>query len=101
MTAHAVGQRTREIGIRMALGARPRQVMALVLRQALLQVGAGLIAGAICTAIWGRLFGSNDMIAVGNLLGVAALLTVVAVGACLWPARRAARVDPVVALRQT
>jgi ABC-type antimicrobial peptide transport system permease subunit len=100
-TAHAVAQRTREIGIRVAFGARPAQVMALVLRRAFLQVAAGLVVGAACTVIWERMIfgGSGAMTAVANLLGVAALLVVVAVGACLWPARRAARLDPVRALR--
>lgn len=100
-TSQAVAQRTWEIGIRVALGARPPQVMALVLRRAFLQVAAGLVVGAACTAIWERLFSEpGTMTAATNLLAVAALLIVVAGGACLWPARRAARLDPVLALRK-
>jgi predicted permease len=99
-TAHAVVQRTREIGIRVALGARPGQVMVLILRRGLLQIGAGLAAGAVCAFIWERLFGApGTLTAAENLLAVAAVLIVVAGGACLWPARRAARLDPVRALR--
>ncbi len=99
-TAQAVAQRTREIGIRVALGARPVQVLALVMRRATLQIAAGLVMGTACTIVWERIFGGGAaMAAVSNLLGVALLLVVVAGGACLWPARRAAKLDPVRALR--
>ncbi|HET9752410.1 MAG TPA: FtsX-like permease family protein, partial [Myxococcales bacterium] len=101
--SHAVTQRTREIGVRMALGARPAQALALVARESAAVVGAGLAAGSVAAALCARLYA-------GLLFGVppsdplsllAALLVLCAVGlaATLVPARRAARVDPAVALR--
>ena len=101
--AYAVAQRTREIGVRMALGARPVQALVLVGRESLAVVGAGVllgIAGALASArmISGLLFGIGpaDPLA---LLGAAAVLGAVALIATLLPARRAALVDPAVALR--
>ena len=99
LTAHAVAQRTREIGIRMALGARRGEVMRLVLRRAASQVAVGLIAGAIGAKIWERLFASPGLSSVANLLTVAVVITLVALAACVWPARQAARLDPLRALR--
>ncbi|MXY23635.1 MAG: FtsX-like permease family protein [Acidobacteria bacterium] len=103
VSACAVTQRTQEIGVRMALGARTGQVGWMVLRRGLAPLGIGLAAG-----IWGAL-------TVGRLLeswlvdtaptdpitqaAVAVLLGGVSVAACVRPARRAARLDPVVALR--
>jgi ABC-type antimicrobial peptide transport system permease subunit len=98
MTAHAAAQRAPEIGIRMALGAQRRQVMMLILRRALVQVLAGLVAGIACTVVWNQvLWGSMPEVA--DLVFVTVVLTAVGIGACLWPARRAARLDPVFALR--
>src|SRR5207247_6950666 len=57
VTAHAIVQRTHEIGVRIALGARPRQIMTLVVRRVMRQLGAGLLVGALCTAVWGRTVG--------------------------------------------
>ena len=101
--AYAVARRTREIGIRMALGARPSTVVALVLRQGLGIAAVGVAIGAVMAigaakAIGGVLYGVSivDPIAwsgaVATLFGVAAL-------ANLLPARRASVVDPSVALR--
>lgn len=101
--AYAVARRTREIGIRMALGARPSAVVALVLRQGLGIAAVGVAIGAVMAigaakAIGGALYGVSivDPIAwsgaVATLFGVAAL-------ANLLPARRASVVDPSVALR--
>jgi predicted permease len=101
--AHSVGQRTREIGIRMALGAHWRDVLKLVLWNALLLIAAGLLAGLggslaltrlISTRLWGVT--ATDP---ATFAGVAALLAIVALLATLVPARRAIRVDPTVALR--
>jgi putative ABC transport system permease protein len=99
VTARAVAQRTQEIGVRMALGARPRHVGYLVLRRAFRQLGLGLAAGVACTYAWDKMFGTGGMADPTNLLAVAALMTVVATIACLVPARRATRLDPVSALR--
>ena len=103
LIAYAVAQRTREIGIRMALGARPRAIIQEVLgrglRLAFTGVGLGVVGAlALTRLIRGMLAGvaPNDPIS----FGVSALLLVGgAVLACVLPARRASRVDPVVALR--
>src|SRR3954464_4094242 len=101
--AYAVTQRTREIGVRMALGARPLQALALVARESAAVVGAGLALGsalalASARSFAGLLFGVGpaDPLA---LLAAILVLGVVAVAATLLPARRAALVDPAVALR--
>ncbi len=101
--AHSVAQRTREIGIRMALGAHWRDVMKLVMANALLLIGTGLIAGlggslALTRLIATRLWGVTPTDPV-TFASVAALLALVAILATLIPAQRALRVDPTVALR--
>jgi predicted permease len=101
--AYAVSQRTREIGIRVALGAEQRRVLSLFLGEAGVLVGVGLVLGLGLSALIAtgltkllpRLNGS-DPLAYGAAFG---LLLVVALTASLIPARRASRVDPVVALR--
>jgi putative ABC transport system permease protein len=101
--AYAVSRRTRELGIRLALGARPGEVRALVLGQGLLLAGAGIALGLVCALLLGRLL-------VGLLYGVrpadpavlaavTALLAVASALASLVPAIRATRVNPVDALR--
>jgi predicted permease len=100
--SYAVGQRTRELGVRIALGATARDIRRLVLRQALASSIAGTLLGA-ALALWlarsleSRLFGVKPA-DVPTLLGSAALLAAVALVASWMPARRAARVDPVTAL---
>jgi putative ABC transport system permease protein len=101
--AYNVTQRTREIGIRMALGAQKRQMLAMILRQSLTMAAIGIsigLAGALAaTRLLGALlFGvaATDLLTYG---GVILLLAIAAFFAGLLPARRAMRVDPVVALR--
>jgi ABC-type antimicrobial peptide transport system permease subunit len=103
VVSYGVSQRTREIGIRMALGADGRDVMTLLLRQALRPVVVGALVGVIACAAVSQVLskvlygmGSHDPIA---FIGVPFLLLGVAFLASYVPARRATKVDPVVALR--
>jgi putative ABC transport system permease protein len=103
LIAYAVAQRTREIGIRMALGARPLEIVGDVLgrgmRLAFLGVAIGVIGAlGLTRLIRGMLAGvsPNDPVSLGMSVG---LLIAGAALACVLPARRASRVDPVVALR--
>ncbi len=103
VTSYYVTQRTHEIGVRMALGAQIADVLKLVLRRALLLafVGIGIgIAGAIAVTRYlaSLLFGVQPVDTV-TFIGVAFVLTLVVFVACLIPARRAARIDPLEALR--
>ncbi|HWQ33602.1 MAG TPA: ABC transporter permease [Blastocatellia bacterium] len=101
--SYFVVQHTPEMGVRMALGAGRRDILALVVRKglslALLGIGAGVIASLGLTRLMQSLLfevSANDPL---TLAGVALLLLAVALVACLVPARRAAKVDPIVALR--
>jgi putative ABC transport system permease protein len=102
MTAHSVTQRTREIGVRIALGAQAREVWWLILRRTTIQLGIGLGIGLIGALGTGRLLrgvlqpGSSRPIA---LVPVALLLILVALAAAFWPALRATRMGPLAALR--
>ena len=104
LLAYAVSQRIRELGIRLALGATRESILWLVLRHALVLLGVGVALGAVVTVVSSRLLtsflvyklnGYDALIAVG----VTALLTVCGLAASYFPARRGARVDPIVALR--
>ena len=101
--SYTVAGRTREIGVRMALGARRADVVQLVLREALLLVAAGIIIGIPVALASGRVLhtflfelSSTDPL---SLIAVVLTLGVVATTASFIPARRAARVEPMVALR--
>jgi predicted permease len=99
----SVGQRTREIGVRMALGAQARSVLMLVLGQGAVQVGVGLLLGVGIAALLSRglgilLFGVQPWDPT-IFLAVAVTLAAAGMTACLFPARRATRVDPIDALR--
>ncbi|MFZ3216075.1 MAG: ABC transporter permease [Candidatus Acidiferrales bacterium] len=101
--SYSVAQRTNEIGIRMALGAQPRNVLAQILWQGARLAGLGAVAGLAASLVLSR-FMKSMLFAVSPLdLGtyalVTALLVLVALAACYVPARRATRVDPMVALR--
>jgi len=103
MVSFAVVQRRHEVGVRMALGARAPDVLKLILRQSMKPVAVGIIAGIILSAAVARmlsfvLFGLNPLDPVA-FVGVSLFLAAVAAAACYVPARRAAKVDPMVALR--
>jgi putative ABC transport system permease protein len=102
--AYSVGQRVREFGIRVALGARSHDVLRLVLGGALKMTAAGvaigLVAAALLTRLLGTLLFAVQPIDPVTFTGTAALLVVSALLACAWPAWRATRVDPAVTLRQ-
>jgi putative ABC transport system permease protein len=103
MIAHSVSQRTKEIGVRMAIGAGTHDIARMVVREGMRPVAIGVIAGVVAAAGANRLLHSQ-------LVGISPydpltmttgplVLIVVAFVACRIPARRATRVDPVVALR--
>jgi putative ABC transport system permease protein len=101
--SYSVAQRTREIGVRMALGARPRDIVRLVLRQGLVMTLGGVAAGLASSFV---LVGSLSAFLYGvtaydvaSFVAVPTVLTVVAGVACIMPAHRAARVDPLRVLR--
>jgi len=100
--AYTVTQRTREIGIRMAMGSAPRQVFGAVVAQGLRVTAFGLVVGGVGAVFLTRLIQSLlfDVQATDPriMVGVAILLGLVAAAACMVPARRATRVDPVEAL---
>ena len=105
VTAFWVSRRTREIGIRIALGATPRAVIARVLAQGLMLVLCGLIAGGLLAiaatrSLVGMLYGVSSIDPISYAAATAVLLAV-ALAANIIPARRAARVDPMIALRTT
>jgi putative ABC transport system permease protein len=101
--SYAVARRTQEVGIRMALGARRNQVLVMVLREGMLTTGLALVIGLGVAALATRLLASQlfGVSAIDPLTFVAVptLLGFVALAACYLPARRASRVDPIVALR--
>jgi ABC-type antimicrobial peptide transport system permease subunit len=103
LLAHEVTRGTREIGIRVALGAPTGQVLARVIRQGVVLAAFGLVIGAAGSMAVTRLLGSmlfevkpGDPV---TLIGVSLLLMLVALAACYIPARRASHLDPLVALR--
>ena len=104
VVAYAVGQRTQEIGIRMALGATAAQIRLTVLRQAGLVLGAGLLAGTLGALVLGRWLTSLAFeISPSDpriLLGAAVLLAIMGLLAAWLPARRASRVAPRIAMQE-
>jgi ABC-type antimicrobial peptide transport system permease subunit len=101
--AFAVTTRTQEIGVRLALGAQHRQVSWLILRRGLAQLAIGTAIGlAGSFALRRMLPGGIESVSSHDPVAIAAivlLLSIVSIAACLFPARRATRVDPVIALR--
>jgi len=101
--SYVVGQRTNEIGIRMALGARPAEIMGMVTREMFSVVGIGIAVGLV-GALAGAWVMKDLLVGVApfdpmTYVGVSLLLALVALAACYVPVRRAMRVDPVRALR--
>jgi ABC-type antimicrobial peptide transport system permease subunit len=102
VVSYGVATRINEFGIRMALGARTRDVVRMVLSETSWNVGAGLLAGVLLCLAFDKVAlqwvteSSRDPLLLG---GVIVLLLAVAVMACLAPARRAASIDPMVAVR--
>jgi predicted permease len=101
--AYTVEQRTREFGVRMALGAQPQNILSLVLRQGIVTIGIGVAAGvfgaiALTHTMASLLYHTSATDPI-TFAGVALLLTFIALLASYLPARRATRVDPVIALR--
>jgi putative ABC transport system permease protein len=104
VVSYLVSQRTREMGIRVALGAGRRQVVRLVVGHSMRPIAAGLLLG-VGGAVWSARLLTTLLYSVrptdpGVLAGIAAILGTTAAIACWVPARRAATVDPLVALRQ-
>jgi len=101
--SYAVAQRTREIGIRMALGAQREQIGAQFLSLGLRLLTAGTIVGLIGAWLAGRAMQSVlfdvPTLHVATLFGTAFVMSVVSLIACLIPARRASKIDPMIALR--
>ena len=103
VSAHSVSQRTREIGVRMAMGGSSKNIFALVVAQGMWQIGIGLALGlpaaiGVMRVLRGALVGVSQFDPV-TFVGVIATLGIAGMLGCAIPARRAVRVDPVVALR--
>ena len=99
--SYAASQRTHEIGVRMALGAQPRQILRMILRQGIVIVAVGLVVGVLAALAAAKVVGTFLTVSPTDPITYAAvsvLLTLVALAACAIPARRAMRVDPMVAL---
>ncbi len=102
VVSYAASQKTHEIGVRMALGAHPLDILRMVFREGFLIVAVGLIVGIAGALAVGRVVGSFLTVSAQDpvtYVAVTGLLTIVALAACFIPARRAMRVDPMVALR--
>ena len=106
MTAYAVSQRTQEIGIRMALGAKGDDVSWLFLRRSFVQLAIGLLLGVAGAFGVGKLFSSTNLLVQNSagdpitIGGITLLLAAVAAAASVLPAKRATKMDPLIALRR-
>jgi putative ABC transport system permease protein len=104
VTARSAAERTREMGVRLALGAAPRQIWRLVVGQAMGVVVAGACVGGVAASLSGvaltKVLPGLDGGAAWSALPAAIALSLAALLACVLPARRALRVDPVIVLRE-
>jgi len=99
--SYTASQRSHEIGVRMALGAQPRQILRMILRQGIVIVAIGLGLGVLAALAAARVVGTFLAVSPtdpATYVAVSVLLTLVALAACAIPARRAMRVDPMAAL---
>ncbi|HJU44062.1 MAG TPA: FtsX-like permease family protein, partial [Vicinamibacterales bacterium] len=107
LMSFTVARRTSEIGIRLALGANPRRIVASTFGRALLQITAGLIVGgipafALAASLAPELsVGGGPRMAIGVCIGAAVSLVAVMAVACMVPARRALRIQPIETLKTT
>jgi hypothetical protein len=100
VTVNAVHQRRQEIGLRRALGATSSHIAWLVLRRAIVQLTAGLFFGVLVSVAWNRgLPGGSPGVAATVVAPAALIVTLVSLAACVWPALRATRLDPMKVLR--
>lgn len=104
VTAYAVGQRTHELGIRLALGAEPKDLVKLIVGNGLILISIGLtcgiVGGVMLTRLLSTLLFDLSPTDPPTFLAVSAVMSGLALLACYLPARRVMRIDPVVALRQ-
>jgi ABC-type antimicrobial peptide transport system permease subunit len=98
LTAHRIRSRTRELSIRVALGATPSQLLRTVLGPTIVQLALGLLLGSLLAKAWSRAFAS-PIAASDNLVLVSVLVSATTLLCSAWPARIAAHADPVHALR--
>jgi predicted permease len=101
VVAHIVAGHTAEIGVRMALGATARRVVGEIMRQSLKVIAVGALAGWVIACVIALDVMREGFDAMPILIGVPAILLLVATVACWWPARRATKVDPASALRES
>src|SRR5690606_10215833 len=95
LVSFTVSRRTREIGIRAALGARPARIVRSVFSRTFMQITAGILAGSALAVLLGLQSGQGLLL----LLAADAVMLVVGLAACAMPLRRALRIDPTEALR--
>jgi putative ABC transport system permease protein len=102
--SHAVARQAHEIGVRIALGAEPgaiaRMVVAYGSRLLVIGIAIGLVASFAATRLLGGRFINASAFDAVSFVAVSALLLAAGLQACVWPARRASRIDPLLALRQ-